>query len=117
MSLSYSIAKLLAEEKTTVSDIDRVLTRYKLRALFPSIADLYRRIASHKKLDNTLMIETPFPLSEASLEKIHTVVGKEVTDHEVTINKALLAGFKARFQGKLYDGSADRIIKQLMSSV
>lgn len=65
--------------------------------------------------ENTIMIETPFPLSDDAVKKIRNIVGSPTEAHAVVINKNILAGFKARFKGKLYDGSAERIIKQLIN--
>jgi F0F1-type ATP synthase delta subunit len=59
------------------------------------------------------MIEAPFALSDDAIRKVKRIVGNDMADHEVTINKKVLSGFKARFRGTLYDGSAERIIKQL----
>ena len=45
---------------------------------------------------------------------VKNIIGNTSSPHEVTINKNILAGFKARYKGKLYDGSAERIMRQLI---
>ena len=67
--------------------------------------------------NDSIIIESPFPLSDDSIKKIKRIVGNDIAEHEVMINPQVLAGFKARFRGTLYDGSAERIIKQLTGRV
>ncbi len=115
MSLSRNIAKLLTTERTTLSQVVDVLTKYKMLSLLPSIKQSLVQTSSHTDSTDTIMIETPFPLSQESVKKIKRIVGNDLVEHDVVINKRILAGFKARFRGKLYDGSAERIIKQLVN--
>jgi F0F1-type ATP synthase delta subunit len=113
MSLSRKLAVSILSGKSTVEDLDRVLAKYKMTSLFPSIKKELVQLTSQSASEDTIMIESPFSLSEESITKIKGFVGDATVKHEVTINKNILAGFTARFRGKLYDGSAERIIKQL----
>lgn len=115
MSLSRRLATLIIEKRTTLEDVIRLLTKYKMLSLLPLIKQSLIRIGERSSRDNTLIIEAPFPLSEEAIKKVRSVVGNPQEDHIVVINKNTLAGFKARFRGKLYDGSAERIIKQLIN--
>ena len=63
--------------------------------------------------NDTIRIESPFPLSVPALETIQKMIGVIGVETKVTINKSILAGFKARYKGILYDGSAERIIKEI----
>lgn len=114
MTLSRNLAQLIVEKNISVEDVATTLAKYNLLGLLPAIKDNVIEMASHKKSGNTLAIETPFPLSEDAIARIKDITGNSKVAHEVTINKNLLAGFKARFKGKLYDGSAERIIRQLI---
>ena len=113
MTLSRKLAKLIIEKNITVEDISATLAKYNLLGLFPAILANVEEIASHTKKGDTLAIESPFPLSDEAITRIKEIVGNDKVTHEVIINKNVLAGFKARFKGKLYDGSAERIIRQL----
>lgn len=117
MSLSRNIAKLLSTEHTTFSDVIAVLTKYKMLSLLPSIKQSLVQMSSRVDTEDTIMIETPFLLSDDAVKKVKRIIGNDTAGHEVIINKSILAGFKARFRGTLYDGSAERIIKQLMNSL
>ena len=63
---------------------------------------------------SAIAIESPFPLDEDAVARIKRIAGNDLAPHTLVINKNLLAGFKARFRGRLYDGSAERVIKQLL---
>lgn len=116
MTLSRKLAKLLVEKNISVSDVTNTLAQYKLLGLLPAIVDRVSEIASYKKAGNSIAIESPFSLSNEAISHIKQITGNSEANHEVTINKNILAGFKARFKGKLYDGSAERIMRQLMDS-
>lgn len=114
MPLSRTLALYIVNGKASLADVISLLTKYKLLTLLPSIKEALIQISSgvHKK--DTILIESPFVLSEVSIEKIKGIVGDMNAPHEVIINKTILAGFKATFQGMMYDGSAQRIVKQLL---
>jgi hypothetical protein len=64
-------------------------------------------------MNESLIIETPFPLSSQSIDYIRTITRSGDDSHEIRIVEDLLAGFKARHKGILYDASAKKIIKHL----
>ncbi len=113
MTLSRKLATLIIEKNIAVEDISATLAKYNLLGLLPAILANVEEIGTHAKKGDTLAIESPFPLTEDAISHIKSMTGQGKVPHEVTINKNLLAGFKARFRGKLYDGSAERIIRQL----
>ena len=113
MTLTRKLAKLIIEKNMSVEDVVIKLTKYNLLGLLPAIKANVEEIASHTKRGDTLAIESPFPLSDDAIASIKGMTGNDTIPHEITINKNLLAGFKARFKGILYDGSAERIIRQL----
>lgn len=113
MTLSRKLATLIVEKNISVEDVTNILLKYNLVGLLPAVQERVIEIASHKKSGDTLTIESPFPLSEDVVMHIKSMTGQDKVPHEVSINKNLLAGFKARFKGKLYDGSAERILRQL----
>jgi F0F1-type ATP synthase delta subunit len=112
MSLSRTIAKMIVEKNIPISDAIEVLQSYDLLPLLPAIKSDIEKLAKDEGDRETIHIESPFPLSEKALSRIKRIVGNDLAHTEVTINEHLLAGFKARYKGRLYDGSAERIIKQ-----
>lgn len=115
MSLSRKLAVLIIEEKTTVNEVFALLVQYKMTSILPSIKKALVQVSSQKGEQDLIEIESPFPLSDDAARKIKRIIGNDIANHEVVINKNILAGFKARFRGMLYDGSAERIIKQITS--
>ena len=115
MPLSRTLAIYIANGKASLDDVVTLLTKYKLLNLLPSIKNAIIQISSGTHKKDTILIESPFELSKLSIEKIKAIIGNNTAPHEVTINKNILAGFKAKFQGVMYDGTAQRIIKQLVN--
>lgn len=116
MTLSRKLAKLMIEKRVSVDDMVQTLRTYNLLGLLPSIRNAVMQMASQKSAGGRIMIESPFELSDDSLLRIKRIIGNDLAPHEVTINKNLLAGFKARFKGILYDGSSERITRQFMAN-
>ncbi|MBP6948491.1 MAG: F0F1 ATP synthase subunit delta [Candidatus Pacebacteria bacterium] len=114
MTLSRKIATLLLEKNVSVDDVVKTLTTYNLLGLIPAIKESVIEMSAHTKSENTLAIESPFPLSDEIIAHIKKITKSNDVTHEITINKHILAGFKARYKGILYDGSAERIIRQLI---
>lgn len=103
----------MIEKNVSVDEITEMLHKYHLLGLLPAIKKTVEGMSLRTKAKDTLAIESPFPLSEESVVHIKKMLGESSIPHEITINKNILAGFKARWKGKLYDGSAERIIRQL----
>lgn len=113
MTLSRKLAMVMIEKNVSVDVVTETLRKYNLLGLLPSVLSTVMQILSHRSARDLVTIESPFPLSENSIVHIKKIMGVETQKHEVTINKSILAGFKARWKGVLYDGSAERIIRQL----
>jgi F0F1-type ATP synthase delta subunit len=113
MTLSRKIAELIVRKNLSIGDVVEKLQEYGLVPLLPSIREAVLKMTHDKGSEETIRIESPFPLDAVALARIKRIVGNDLANTEVTINKNILAGFKARFKGKLYDGSAERIIRQL----
>ncbi len=113
MTLSRKIAELMVRKDLSVVHVIEKLREYGLLPLLPSIRDSMEKLISERNSSETIRIESPFELDSSALIRIKRIIGNQNAETEVTINKNVLAGFKARFKGKLYDGSVERIIKQL----
>lgn len=116
MSLSRTLAIRIVKGPASVTSVVALLTKYRMLSLLPSIHKAVLQLSASSKHVDTVMIESPFPLSLPALETIMNIVGTKGTTSEVSINKHILAGFKARYKGKLYDGSAQRLITQLTTN-
>lgn len=115
MSLSHTLAHSIVKKNLPIEDVVTSLRKYKLLSLLPSLLRTLQQIHKSNETRDSLIIESPFPLHDSSTNKIREIIGD--TDGKVVtiLNKNLLAGFKARYKGRLYDGSAERIIRQLMN--
>jgi F0F1-type ATP synthase delta subunit len=116
MTLSRSIAKLVVQKNLKIDDLVDSLRTYNLLSLLPSIKEAVSKLLEENTQKDAIHIESPFEINQPALQKIKRIVGNDLAETEVVINKTILAGFKARHKGKLYDGSAERIIKQLTNS-
>ena len=96
MILSRKLANIMIAKNVSADDMVETLRTYNL--------------LSNKR--DTISIQSPFALSDDAIVHIKKIVGDTSSPHEVIIKKNMLAGFKARYKGKLYDGSAERIIRQ-----
>jgi F0F1-type ATP synthase delta subunit len=114
MTLSQTIAQTIWKHHSNIDDVVMVLKKYKLLPLLLPVKHHLEKIATMESKTDVVRIESPFPLSQESLASIIERTGSSTAKSEVTINKDLLAGWKARYQGKLYDGSAERIVNQLL---
>lgn len=115
MSLSRKLALLILQGKASLASVVELLAKYKMLSLLPSVQKALVQMSSLLQTKDTIMIESPFPLSDAAINHIQKIIGDEHADYKVSINSHVLAGFKARFKGILYDGSAERIIKQIIN--
>ncbi len=112
MTLSRKLATLLLDKKISVSDVTEMLRKYTLLPLLPTIVREVKQMSRGELKKDMILIESPFEIGEKAIAHIKKIIGRDAP-HEVTINTNLLAGWKARINGMLYDGSAERIIKQL----
>lgn len=113
MSLSRTIAASVVEHDIKAEKLMDVLREYNLVSLLPTIKEEVEKLKASEVEGNTIHIESPFPLNDSALARIKRIVGNDLADTHVTINKDLLSGFKARFKGKLFDASGQRIINKL----
>lgn len=116
MTLSRKLAHLITEKGATIDDVTESLRTYNLLSLLPSILKDVRHMNRGESMQNTILIETPFEMNDEALARIKRIVGNDLAPHQVTINKELLAGFKARFKGMVYDGSAERVLRQFINN-
>lgn len=112
MSLSRTLAQTLFTKNISSSSLERVLSKYNLESLLPSIVKELRAIKKSKSTNETLRIETPFALNDEAVKHIKGLLGAHDAVHNISINKDLLAGFRAHYKGVVYDGSVSRALKE-----
>lgn len=117
MSLSHTLAHSIVKKNLRIEDVVASLKKYKLLSLLPSILRTIKQIHKGEETRDSLVIESPFPLQDIATKRVREIIGDTNAKEVVIINKHLLAGFKARHKGRLYDGSAERIIRQLMNQI
>ena len=115
MSLSRNLAKVIVDKNVDASIVISLLTKYNLLSLLSSIVEAIKEIEALRVRGETIMIESPFDINKKSLTAIRNIIGNTKAPHEIRINKKILAGFKARFEGRLYDGSVERVLSELIS--
>jgi F0F1-type ATP synthase delta subunit len=115
MPLSRKLATLIFKNKTTVEEVTDLLTKYKMLALLPLVRKSLVQMSLFANKNDTMMIESPFPLSDIAIKRVKRIVGNDLAEYEVILNKEILAGFRVKYKGVVYDGSAERIIKQLLA--
>lgn len=115
MTLSRKLANLIVTKNVSVDIVIGMLQEYKMLGLLPLIKKSVEEIAQGESVRDSVMIESPFLLSDESIQTIKKIARGVSAHHTVTINKELLAGFKARYKEILYDGSAERIIKNFIT--
>ncbi|MFA6608352.1 MAG: F0F1 ATP synthase subunit delta [Candidatus Paceibacterota bacterium] len=114
MTLSRKIAQTILEKNISIKDLTETLSSYNLLSILPSVLKDIKQISCNNNKNETILIESPFEINKDAIARIKRIIGNDLAPHEVIINKKLLAGFKARFKGRLYDGSAERIIKEFI---
>ena len=109
------MAHTVIEKEVSAEKLADALRKYNLLSLLPSIKKDIEKLSRLGKLTEMIAVESPFPLDERALARVKRIVGNDLAEASVSINKDLLAGFKARYKGRLYDGSAERIIKAFIN--
>ena len=109
-------AQLLIDRKITVSDLAKFLSKHNMTPLMFNVLKYLEHKEAQHLVHNTIVIETPFDLSEKSISTIKRKVGNDLAETEIVENKNLLAGYVARFKGLEYDASAKTILENFTRS-
>jgi F0F1-type ATP synthase delta subunit len=112
-SMRTKIQKGIALEKV-LEKTEQVLKEEGQYVFFAPALIRLKQLLKQDQQFETLNIEAPFLLAKEQVDKIsQKVTGKQVELKEFKLNENLLAGFTARYKGKLYDGSARQYITKL----
>ncbi|MEN9337714.1 MAG: hypothetical protein RIQ41_28 [Candidatus Parcubacteria bacterium] len=113
MTLSRKIAHTVIEQEVGSETLLATLSKYNLESLLPSIVAEMKKLVRMEDGSAALHVESPFPLDERALAHIVSLAEAQGAPIITSHNEELLAGFKARYKGMLYDGSAERIVHAL----
>jgi F0F1-type ATP synthase delta subunit len=121
-NLAEAIYKISSKSKKDddiiLNSILDYVKSYKLESLLPkTLIYLEDKIKKEKKW-NTFLIESRYPLNLEMLEKIKVKLKIEKeTDSEKIEKKEIIGGFKATYQGIIYDGSLQNQLQLLKNSL
>ena len=93
MTLSRTIAQTIVKKNMHIDTLVEVLESYNLLQLLPSIKKELLHYEAHLRDENALVIETPFLLTQKSLDSIHEIIGAKSDTATITFVEDLLAGF------------------------
>lgn len=110
MSLSLSIARTIRAHNLSLADTEEVLRKYKLLSLLPLIYKHLLREKKEEEKKSVVQIESPYSLSAETVSIVKKRLNAEDKEHNIVITPELLAGFRAKYNDVLYDGSAKRIV-------
>lgn len=84
-----------------------------LLSQLPHIIRNLEYLSKRERDFNTLIVESPFEISETLLGKIKEVSKAKDASVETVENKSLLGGFRATYKGFVVDGSARHNLQTL----
>ncbi len=86
--LTNALAILLQKEKINIDDLCAFLDTHHLKNILPSLLFVLQKKADKEKEEESIVIETPFPLSEENKKNIVIAImkGEEGTSENSTYN-------------------------------
>jgi F0F1-type ATP synthase delta subunit len=99
---------------TVIAETRHVLEKYVKQDLLLPVLSVVKKQLQQKQLYNTVIIETPFAVSETMMQDIAIKITGQKNVETIQIHKPeLLAGFRAKYLGTIHDASARKHITQL----
>lgn len=122
MIKSKQLAKVLHElTKDDTVDVSEKFFAFmkakKLEAQMPSVLYHFEKIIEQEKEKKGIQIEVPHEVSAQTIKDIKEFLQIENLEETIKINKNLLAGFRARYQGKMYDSSLKTGLDKLKEKI
>ncbi len=100
--------------EVVLSKTEEVLKENRQQMFLPGALECLSVLLKRDQDYSTLVIQSPFLLEESQADQISkNLTGEPKTRRTLQINQDLLAGFKATYKGKVYDGSARQYITKL----
>jgi len=109
----------LSEEKVAGLDAKffDFIEKRKLKAQMPSILYHLEKIAELDKEKKGIQIEVAHSVKEDTVKQIKTFLKAEKLPEVIKIKKELVAGFRAKWNGKIYDASILTGLKKLQETI
>jgi F0F1-type ATP synthase delta subunit len=105
----------LSQEKTENLDAKffDFVEKKKLQAQLPSVLYHLEKIIEQEQEKNGIQIETAHEIKQDTVKHIKTFLKAEELPEVVKIKKDLIAGFRAKWKGTVYDASIKNSLKKL----
>ena len=109
----------LSEEKA--GDLDAkffdFIEKRKLQAQMPSVLYHLEKIAELDKEKKGIQIEVAHPIKDDTVKQIKTFLKAEKFSEVIKTRKELIGGFRAKWNGKIYDASILTGLKKLQEKI
>lgn len=110
---SKRLAKALISSLKTDA-FEEFVERNHLGALMPNVVKNLERMSAEIKSENTALILVSHEISEPYVKLIEKLIEKEKSHPvKIEIDESLIGGFKAYYQGQVFDGSVKNYLKEL----
>ena len=122
MIKSKQLAKALFElSEEEAGDLDAkffdFIEKRKLKAQMPSVLYHLEKIIELDREKKGIQIETAHEIKHETVKHIKTFLKAEELPEVIKIKKELIAGFRAKWNGKIYDASIMTGLKKLQESI
>ncbi len=100
--------------KTLLKNFEGFLEKNNLQTLLPNIVKNLEREVIVLDKKNTALIKVSHEVKDATVKLIEKFIDKAKSDPvKVEIDESLIGGFKAYYQGQVFDGSVKNYLKEL----
>ena len=111
----------LAEQPNAEQELKRFLgyiEAHNLSGILPQVLDHVRRLTASASSDSVLRIFSRYELTKKDIDNIRSTTGapKDVVVEE-TCDPSVVGGFKATYQGHMYDGSLHHQVTRLKTTL
>jgi F0F1-type ATP synthase delta subunit len=89
----------------------------KLESQLPNVLYRLEKILKKEDEKNKIQIEAPHDISSQTIKEVKTFLKVEQKENTFKINKDLIAGFRARWDGVVYDASFKTGLEKFKNSI
>lgn len=116
--LAKAYFEMMIEE---IPDLDQKFLTYiqqnKLEAQLPTIVYRLDKLIEQHEEKSGITIETPHKITESTVKKIKSFLKAEDLKEHIKENQDLIAGFRAKWGGQMYDSSFMTSLQKLQKSI
>jgi F0F1-type ATP synthase delta subunit len=107
----------LADTKNLDSKVVEFIEKRKLKAQIPSVLYHLDKIIELEKEKHGIQIETAHVIKPETVKKIKTFLNASDLSEVLKVKKDLIGGFRAKYNGVIYDASIATGIKKLKEAI